>query len=84
MLEDGEPPPPPPPAVTRHTLRMAHGGADAEPLRALSFLSGQALPGGEALLAFGGQPADKPDALTLLPVSPSTVSLRDNTSYVGG
>ena len=36
-------------------------------------LSGQPLPSGEALLAFGGQPADKPDALTLLPVSPSSV-----------
>jgi hypothetical protein len=70
--EDGEAPPPPP-AVPRHTLRMTHAGADAEPVRALSFLAGQPLPSGEALLAFGGQPADKPDALTLLPVTPSAV-----------
>lgn len=72
MPEDGEAPPPPA-AVPRHTLCMARAGADAEPVRALSFIAGQPLPSGEALLAFGGQPADKPDALTLLPVTPSTV-----------
>lgn len=60
-------------AVPRHTLRMGRLGADAEPVRALSFIAGRPLPSGEALLAFGGQPADKPDALTLLPLSPSTV-----------
>ena len=72
--EDGEAPPPPA-AVPRHTLRMTHAGVDAEPVRALSFIAGQPLPSGEALLAFGGQPAEKPDALTLLPVTPSTVLL---------
>lgn len=72
VLEEEEVPPAVA-ALPRHTLRIASSGADAEPLRALSFVSGQPLPSGEALLAFGGQPTDKPDTLTLLPVTPGEV-----------
>lgn len=64
---------PPPAALLRHTVRVTAAGAEAEPLRALAFVSGQPLPSGEALLAFGGQPSDKPDTLTLLPVTPGEV-----------
>ena len=55
--------------MLRHELRLGAAAADGEPLRALTYVSGE--PGGlgcEALLAFGGQPAEKPDALALLPL----------------
>lgn len=77
--EDESAPAPPPAALPRHTLRISPAGVDAEPLRALAFVSGQPLPSGEALLAFGGQPSDKPDTLTLLPLTPSEVAPDKNS-----
>lgn len=60
--------PPAPAAVPRHTLHVTLAAADAEPVRALTYVSGEPVAGGEALLVFGGQPVEKPDILTLLPL----------------
>ncbi len=54
--------------MPRHTLHVTLAAADAEPVRALTYVSGEPVAGGEALLVFGGQPVEKPDILTLLPL----------------
>ena len=37
-------------------------------VRGLTYVAGEPLAGGEALLVFGGQPVEKPDGLTLLSI----------------
>ena len=73
VAEEEESPAPPPAAILRGALRVAPGCNSAGAVRRLQYVGGSPTASGEALLTFGGQPEDKPDCLSLLPL-PSQVA----------
>ncbi len=73
MAEEEDSPAAPPAAVLRGALQVFPGCSSAGAVRRLQYVGGSPTATGEALLTFGGQPEDKPDCLSLLPL-PSQVS----------